>query len=333
MKRPLLILLAALLAAPALAELSSGPGGRAIHYLTPAGKVWSPVRRGVDARYLLNPDGDRTGDGLPSFARNPATRMPEAVWARSLGDYEIAFSAFEGDGWRPVAVLTGNDCNDILPRLAFDPWGNRFITWASTGEVPGVHLLAGPARGHGFSAPLRLSETDTPARAPAAAVLPDGLVLIAFQEDRDDASYVVVVQFDPPRSDTRDVLLGGIDEGVPLRLVEFQVDAPLGSGGNHGGFPSRLVPMSGGGEGDRLDPRRLPTPIQGPSGFLRGPLPETDPEIIREGGVLWLEWLEEPNRLGFSLWDGWGFGEPQYLPLRGDRDTTREDVRRVLTAR
>jgi len=331
----ILIVLVALLAVPALAELSAGPGGHAIHYLTPDGKLWAPVRRGVDRGFLLNPDGDLRGDGAPSFGVNPATGLPEAVWARQAGDYEIAFSRFDGERWTAPLLLTADGRDDVLPRLRFDPWGNRFVVWTALGEGSGVFLAAAPPGADRFWTPVRVSGEDAPARYPSLWVAEGGELWLSFQEDRGDGTFIIVVEIRPAREATGFVVMGGEDLGEPYKLLERRVSGLVGLGGGSEVLP--LLPLGGHGTGLPFQPVRTSAALAAPARALPAPrpvpqrtAPETWPEIRQEGSLVWVEWLERPDLLGFSAWEGGNFSAPRYVPIQGGREEARDEVRRLI---
>jgi hypothetical protein len=186
------ILLAAGVASPARAEVSilTDAPGRSPRLLvlpeTHQGKTlyWKAVRPGVESRYLLNPQGDRLGDGAPYTGTRPGSRQPWVVWSANDGsDQEIAFAFWTGGRWEGPRLLerADNGLDDLDPRVAFDAAGNPVVTWWRNEPVPRVYLSTN--RNGIWSTPLALSDPSTPSRYPSLRIQ-DGKAVLTIRTPR-----------------------------------------------------------------------------------------------------------------------------------------------------
>ena len=164
---------------PALAEVSVVTDARGLYVRTlvlsdaqgSRRLYWSQVRRGVDRRFLINPSGDRMGDGAPVIGERPGTHQPWIVWSAGDGhDREIAFATWVQGRWQGPAMLEGHDnsSDDLNPRLAFDSQGRPVVTWWRDESIPRVYLSM--YRDGAFTPPLAISDPTQASRFPTIRV-------------------------------------------------------------------------------------------------------------------------------------------------------------------
>jgi len=298
-----------------LAEVSVTPSGQPL-VLAKEGKVWSPVRRGIVQRYLLNPHGDDTGDLAPDVALSPVTGFPEVVWSAGRGDYEIVFARWTGALWEQT-VLAGQGADDLLPRLMYDPWGNRFLAWVRKGPAGGMHLAASPPGELAFSRARRLPVAGELGRDPDLAFLPDGSVLaVWFEEATGGGPIWLSLAMLLPSRDSDWILRGGEDLPNPLLIGRLELS------GTSGTLPlagADLFRKGGGGN---------PAPAVW-SMIL--------PAVRWQDDRIWVTWVQttgERHLIGYSRVDGGGLGPVRFLPLKDLRqksiEAAQEDVRRIV---
>ncbi|MFQ5718531.1 MAG: hypothetical protein ACE5IK_03190 [Acidobacteriota bacterium] len=137
-------------------------------------------------RVTLNESGAARGDGVPSIAVNPLTRLPWAVWSfNENGDAELAVSLFDGTRWSSP-ILLGSEANgaaDLQPQMLFTATGRPIITWwrlSADGTQQSVWLTA---RSNGtWLQPVRLSGARVRASRPTL-LLRDSDLIVAFDSD------------------------------------------------------------------------------------------------------------------------------------------------------
>lgn len=321
MKRVALVLTLALLAAaaPLEAELSWQGNGK-IYFQPSKTGAWGLVRHGVDPRWILNPDGDLRGDGLPSFGINPVTGQPEAVWARFAGDYEVVFSLFDGTSWtQPVQVSGGYVGNDILPALAHDSRGDRIVTWFRAESSGQIYMTASPAAEAAFLPPVRLSKEGLPARS--ASIVVDGLLAyVALEEERGQDRFVLVVAAELSRVSPAGPVKGGGAGINPFVVDETQVEDP----------------------GEALPPteRGLPSGkpwwqlgVAPPQQDPLDPLAPSRPMLHMANGRIWVDWIAG-TYLGFAEVLGYAFGDIGYVEIKGGSvEAARRSAEREVIGR
>ena len=132
---------------------------------------WSATRRGIDSRFLLNPSGDRMGDGAPVTGEQPGSRQPWVVWSAADGrDREIAFATWSNGRWQGPALLESSDnaYDDLNPRLAFDSKGQPVVAWWRNEAIPRIYLST--FRQGTWSTPLPISDASIPSRFPSLRI-------------------------------------------------------------------------------------------------------------------------------------------------------------------
>jgi hypothetical protein len=152
--------------------ISESRGGRRLY--------WSQVRKMVDSRLLLNPSGDRMGDGVPVTGEQPGSRQPWVIWSASDGnDREIAFATWSMGRWQGPALLerSDNTYDDLNPRLAFDSQGRPVVAWWRNEAIPRIYLSI--YREGAWSSPLPISDASTPSRSPSLRIQ-NNLAIVTF---------------------------------------------------------------------------------------------------------------------------------------------------------
>jgi hypothetical protein len=143
--------------------------------------LWGQIRTGVDPSALLNAHGDRTGDSRPVIAEQPGTRQPWVLWTIFDGhDREIAFSTWTGGRWQEPRLLetSGNQYDDLDPRVAFDSAGNPVAVWWRKEPIPRVYLSLYL---HGVWTPTYpVSDAAVPSRDPSLR-LSGSLAVVTFR--------------------------------------------------------------------------------------------------------------------------------------------------------
>ncbi len=132
---------------------------------------WTPIRRGIDTRLVLNPTGDRLGDGAPVAGEQPRSRQPWVIWSAADGhDREIAFATWSNGRWQGPALLERSDnaYDDLNPRLAFDSQGRPVVAWWRNEATPRIYLSI--YREGAWSTPLPISDASIPSRFPSLRI-------------------------------------------------------------------------------------------------------------------------------------------------------------------
>ena len=187
-----------LLACPAArAEVSADPtAGGAVAIVfgiitddpSPIGP-WQEFRP-LEPGRILNADGDTRGDGRPDLAMSrvglsgePSGFRPLVVWAYNAGgDFDIAFSEWDGGQWTPIAFLTSGIEDERDPRLFVEADGTVQVVWWTSGESEEVYLTTREAGSSGWSAPVIVTAGTETGRRPSVAVL-DGQLVVAYERD------------------------------------------------------------------------------------------------------------------------------------------------------
>lgn len=318
MKKLMIVLALFALVAPVVkAELSVQPGRTGqIYYATPGGKIWSPVRMTGNGNRILNPDGDLRGDGVPSFGVNPVTEKPEAVWARFQGDTEIVYSEFDGEGWslpREVSLYSGND---VLPTLTHNERGDRLIVWTRVSGTVETWFTASGVAARKFATPAMISVPQLPARSPA--LLADGTrALVAYEEERSDGRYIVVVAAELADLGSRIIRGNGGPIINPFQLGDVPSDAPAGED------PSNQKGTGGKNGGAGIPPPGSVTSSLDPVGPSR-------PLLHSGSGHVWVDWIAGPS-VGYLEIRGNVLLTPGYIPIQGGgvEQARREAAREV----
>ncbi len=216
-------------------------------------RYWTPVRGNADQMLLLNPAGDSFRDGRPSVVMNPVTGWPEAVWSYwDGGDYEIAWSRFDGTSWKLVVTpagpdfefLTDNQSQDLDPRLWIDHLGTRHVTWWRLGpqginEIIFTRLPAGETQ---WWLPSRISQEGVSTSRPDIRTVRPWGTFIAAQE-RNAASETSVVVLEEPPVDPRRPPQRGSDPWGRFFLRTAGDELSLGVQIGEVGAPGGAIPV------------------------------------------------------------------------------------------
>ncbi|MDH3628673.1 MAG: hypothetical protein OEV00_02755 [Acidobacteriota bacterium] len=153
---------------------------------TEAAKIWAP--RGRTARALryavpLNPDGDLTGDLIPSYAEGELDQGSWVVWSRGTGaGYDLAYSRWYRGGWSAIRWIEdlSTEADEMDPMIDLDPAGVPYIVWWTEAEGRGtVHMTRFLETR--WMDPLQLSSDSTDARNPIVSVTSLGIIYVQFE--------------------------------------------------------------------------------------------------------------------------------------------------------
>jgi hypothetical protein len=152
--------------------------------------LWRQVRDGVDPETLLNASGWMRDDGRPSFAFEPSTGWPLAVWSyASGGDHDIALARWDGQRWTPTRFLTVGPADELDPRVAKAPDGATHVVWWANGVV--LHAASVATGTDFFVEATRVSPAGEDARRPSI-VVPGGVPLVAWERSGGPGQQIVV---------------------------------------------------------------------------------------------------------------------------------------------
>ena len=165
-----------------------------------------------------------------------ADGTPVVTWASQEGNDNVLYAARAGHG-APVRVNPPGTSVDSLhqsPGIAAGPDGTLFITWSSRKPVPKGGLFASDLQlssshdsGVTWSGPVRVNDDQPTSHSfEGLAVAPDGAVLVAWIETRDDKAATMLAR----------VTERGTRVAEPIRLdtgetcVCCRVDVAVGPG-------------------------------------------------------------------------------------------------------
>jgi len=136
MRTPRLLLGALLVAATASAEvrLVAGDGGPALIVRPVSQGTWTP--QGVPDTHVVNPDGDRIGDGYPAQATANARLV--AAWQRPASSSIVVLSATGPETSSVIQVAT-SDAVGMPIVMALD--SGFLVTWQTGTAVPGIEAV------------------------------------------------------------------------------------------------------------------------------------------------------------------------------------------------
>jgi hypothetical protein len=310
----ILVILLAVLAAPAVAEVLVTPGNNPRLVINARnGQIWTPVRN-VPEENFLNPQGDLRGDGAPSGAVNPATQMPEVAWSRNdEGLFEVVFSHWDGTAWTPFETVGQGGGSHLTPRLFHDGDGSRYVFWTVWQNGKTLALVSAATATGAFSTPKSLDDIALEGRYPSAHVLVESIWTVHEKREQ-GVRYIVLQQFGliEPCGPTGFVpRINEIDnpwEKAQVLLEPEKLQLPSGSGTVSGAPGGQITP---------------PQPVYPPS----------DPRVHEEDGVIWADWYQGELGLGYAVWNGVDLDGPYFVELDGQTtiETARRDVRRSVT--
>jgi hypothetical protein len=303
----------ALLASPAIAELSVSSPGNNVFFQAEPGQIWTKFRQGVPSERILNPFGDARGDGAPSIGTNPASGLPEVAWGRAGTWPAVMFASWdpELEQWNvrdfPRATGTSAWAGRVV-QLLYDDHGNRLVVFDD--PVTGRILLgSAPPYSQHLNRPIKLNVSGYAGAGPSA--LWDGSRLVVAYGRLDSEGAIEIVEVELQRDDEGWIPNGG--EGVP------GIPDPVF---RHGGGP--LVP---GGPG--LPGARIPV-ASGTVGTVEVPPPLVKVEALDASRLL-VTWVNGTLLDYVTRTDGtWSDVSSVDLPDPVDHENVREDLRRSL---
>lgn len=174
---------------PALAEVSTDGSGPFVDTLIlgtitedsdPVG-IWLQYRP-VSSNQVLNADGDARGDGRPDIVWKQDS-SPVAVWAYNVGgDFDIAFSEWDGAQWTATAFLTSSTDDERDPRLFVEPDGTTHVVWWTAGSSDEVYLATRQAGEPNWDMPVLVTAGSESGRRPSVATF-DGELVVVYERD------------------------------------------------------------------------------------------------------------------------------------------------------
>jgi len=171
------------------AEVSVDGFGTSVTTLVLAGVVDDPLPIGIWFQYrpvaadqVLNADGHARGDGRPDIVwRDNA--WPVVTWAYNAGgDFDIAFSEWDGTQWTATAFLTASTDDERDPRLFVESDGTTHVVWWTAGTTERVHLSTRQAGSSTWGLPVLVTAGAETGRRPAVAVF-DGKLSVGYERD------------------------------------------------------------------------------------------------------------------------------------------------------
>jgi len=125
----------------------------------PINGAWGSGSGSHSTKFVLNPNGDVTGDGPPSAAFAPDSSLPSVVWSKNTpSGFDIVISCFDGSQWTAESLVSGDAADELDPKLAIDPLDgtHHVVYWINDG-APRVLYRSAPADLSSWSAPVQVS--------------------------------------------------------------------------------------------------------------------------------------------------------------------------------
>lgn len=157
------------------------------------GRTWFPT----DARLNTNPPGTTEAFG-PELRAAPQGQVYVTWMDRRNGRPDVFFtaSADHGKSWQGNLQLSHLPADDIrarLPRLAADRRGQVWIVWEEHGPLTKLFYSLSPDFGKTWLAremPLQPLDSTKAMHAPSLGILPQGELVVAWEERRRPATFV-----------------------------------------------------------------------------------------------------------------------------------------------
>jgi len=311
------VLLILLLLAPAVrAEVSVQPNGSDLFIKGHQGKVWVPVRHGVPAHFMLNPDGDSRGDIFGDWALNPYTGYPEVAWSRNEGgNYDVVFSWWDGLAWQGPVQISSSPANDLGPRLYHDGNGARYVLWTAWREKGSdAYLARANVAETDFGDPVKMQPEHYSGLLPSGRMTQYSLLTV-HEEDHGSRRILRILE---------SLLLEPYYRGTPIDnpFAADMGEVPLGTEPPENEDPT---PLGGSPDGDQGLDRSALDP--GPD-----PVLPSQPRIYWEMENLWVDWIEDEDSVGYSVYGIGGFMEPRFVHYHApaDAERARKKVRHLI---
>src|SRR5262245_882595 len=143
---------------------------------------------------VLNPDGDASGDGWPSFTINGVTYEVECAFTvNENGERELAYSETIAGVWQEIVHLTQTQgSHEEDPAITTAPGGATRITYWRNSGVAEVWMIERASQMASWSVPRKISTTTDPALHPSIASA-FGKVHVGYEIDRGNGTKDIVV--------------------------------------------------------------------------------------------------------------------------------------------
>ena len=155
--------------------------------------------------YPLNPGGATRGDGPLDMILDAFSGVPSAVWSYNIGSsFEVAYTHWSYEGWRPVEFLTANATDDLDPHIAIGDDGTMYVVWwRNDGVSSDIHMSTRDAATGRFGIPYLIAANG---RRSSVVVAGDTLI-VAFERPLPGVGQeVVVLQQRPGEAPSIDVI-------------------------------------------------------------------------------------------------------------------------------
>lgn len=173
--------------------------------------IWSGRARGGfrGAASVLNPNGDRFGDMIPSVAEsNLPPHHPWAVWSRFNGtDYDLVWSSWS-QAWQGISPLTqGNPAGDDLnPEIGFTRDGRPVVTWWNRSAEDGRGTVYFSLfHSGGWMEPIRVSSDKFGGRSPEIRHNRRGQLEVSYTADDGSRTFSHRILVTSPNTITDDI--------------------------------------------------------------------------------------------------------------------------------
>lgn len=173
--------------------------------------IWSGRARGGlrRAASVLNPNGDRFGDMIPTVAEsNHPPHHPWAVWSRFNGtDYDLVWSSWS-QAWQGISPLTqGNPAGDDLnPEIGFARDGRPLVTWWNRNADDGHGTVYFSVFiGGSWMEPIQVSSGRHGGRFPSVQYDRRGQVEISYTSDDGSRTFSHRILMADPNTITDDI--------------------------------------------------------------------------------------------------------------------------------
>ena len=171
-----------------------GTGFNRIRYREKTGE-WSPEET------ISGPEAEAM---RPSIVVDDSGRV-HVAWIDKRGSFEQIYYRYRGDsGWEDEICLTKSECTHYHPSLALSGGGLRLVYWANipSESNPGVFFME--REDASWSSALRVSSESSRASLCAIAAGAEGILHVAWKDDRDGNEEMYYNSYLPPGTGVED---------------------------------------------------------------------------------------------------------------------------------